>query len=108
VTKLREVLRAFEQARGPISLDDLSRQLGVDRGTLEAMLDFWVRKGRLRGVNPAQLPDGCTACSTASGCPFAVNRGATSSRNLCGESMVTLLRDKYLSILKQCGYNRTK
>ena len=108
MTKLREVLRAFEQAQGPMSLDDLSRQLGVERGTLEAMLDFWVRKGRLRGVNPSQLLDGCTACSAASGCPFVINRGSASLRNLCGESLVTLLRDQYLSILKQCGYNRTK
>jgi hypothetical protein len=108
LTKLREALRAFEQAQGPISLDDLSRQLDVDHGTLEAMLDFWVRKDCLRGVNSSQLPDGCTTCSAVSGCPFVANRGSASLRNLCNESMVTLLRDKYLSILKQCRYNRTK
>jgi hypothetical protein len=108
VTKLRDVLRAFEQAQGPISLDDLSRQLGVDRGTLEAMLDFWVRKGRLRRANPSQSPDGCTACSAASGCPFVVSRGSAFLRHLRGESPVTSLRDQYLSILKRCGYNCTK
>jgi hypothetical protein len=108
LTKLREVLCAFEQAQGPMSLDDLSRRLGVDRGTLDAMLDFWVRKGRLREVNPSQLPEGCAACSGADGCPFVINRGSASLRNLCGERLVTLLRDQYLPILKQCGYNRTK
>jgi hypothetical protein len=108
LTKLREVLRAFEQAQGPMSLDDLSRQLGVDRGTLEAMLDFWVRKGRLREANPSQLPDGCTACSAASGCPLVINRDSASPRNLHGGGLATLLRDRYLSILKQCRYNHTK
>ena len=44
---LRELLQLVETAEGPISLNDLSRHLGVDSAVLEGMLLHWVRKGRL-------------------------------------------------------------
>ena len=56
---LRSVLAAFEDARGPLSLADLSRELGIETGALEGMLDFWLRKGRLRIVGPGASPDSC-------------------------------------------------
>ena len=44
---LRQVLETLEQAQGPIPLDELSRQLGIEHSALEGMVSFWVRKGRL-------------------------------------------------------------
>ena len=44
---LRELLQLVETAEGPLSLTDLGRQLNVDAPVLEAMLQHWVRKGRL-------------------------------------------------------------
>ena len=44
---LREVLRAVESAGGPITLNELSRQLSIDPGVLDGMLAHWSRRGKL-------------------------------------------------------------
>jgi|GEM_PF-336025 len=66
-TTLRQVLTVFEQASVPLSLGQVARELGVERGALEGMIDHWVRKGKLRTVSDGQL---CSACGGARGCPF--------------------------------------
>ncbi|MFN8528546.1 MAG: FeoC-like transcriptional regulator [Anaerolineae bacterium] len=67
-TTLRQVLEYFEQHHGTISLPELARQLGIERSMLEPMLEFWVRKGKLRDTSaPA-----CVTCGSAEGCPFVV------------------------------------
>lgn len=58
---LHAVLEAIEQANGPIALNDLSRQLHLDPGVLDGMIQFWVRKGRI-------LQDGHAAASPHTGC----------------------------------------
>lgn len=70
---LQQVLEAFERAGGPVSLDELSRELGVEPGALEGMITFLVRKGRLREER-AGCGGGGPTCSCAShpgGCAFA-------------------------------------
>ncbi len=71
---LRQVLTAFEQSHEPISLDELSRQLGIERSALDGMIAFWVRKGRLveRGGQMvcANAGSGCTCSSYPGGCAF--------------------------------------
>ncbi|NTV64592.1 MAG: hypothetical protein HGA65_13815 [Oscillochloris sp.] len=69
---LHQVLQAFEQVQGPISLDELSRELGIERGALEGMIDFWVRKGRLKlsGSGCASASIGCSCSSHPGGCAF--------------------------------------
>lgn len=59
----------MRSATQPISSHEIARELGVDAATVEDMIAFWVRKGKLRDVNA------CTTCSTGScgGCPFVVN-----------------------------------
>lgn len=61
---LHAVLHAIEQARGPVLLSDLSRDLGIDSGVLQELLQFWVRKGRLKldGVDGAAPSSTHTAC----------------------------------------------
>ncbi len=67
-TTLRQVLEYFEVGQGAVSLPQLARTLGIERGMLQTMLEYWVRKGKIREVNaPA-----CTTCGTANGCPFIV------------------------------------
>jgi hypothetical protein len=64
---LRKVLDYFETSRECISLDLLASELDLPEGQLESMLDFWVRKGRLRlsSLNSAQ----CGSCGKKSdGC----------------------------------------
>jgi FeoC like transcriptional regulator len=69
---LQQVLQAFETATGPISLDELSRDLGVERGALEGMIAFWVRKGRLKESGGAcgSAGLGCSCSSHPGGCSF--------------------------------------
>lgn len=68
---LNQVLHALQTADGPISLDELSRRLEIDRGALEGMIAFWVRKGKLRdeSVCGSRGP-GCTCSSHPGGCTF--------------------------------------
>lgn len=44
---LWNVLREVEVAQGPLTFGELSRRLNIEPGVLEAMIQFWVRKGRL-------------------------------------------------------------
>ena len=72
---LYDVLQALEHAPGPISLEQLSKQLGVERAVLEDMISFWVRKGRLRDSSMmgkhACPTGGCHGCSPhEEGCIF--------------------------------------
>ena len=45
---LYQVLEEIEQAHGPVLVKDLSKKLNLDPGVLVGMIQFWVRKGRLR------------------------------------------------------------
>jgi hypothetical protein len=69
---LQQVLQAFELATGPVSLDELSRQLGMERSALEGMIAFWVRKGRLKedGGTCGAAGSGCSCSSHPGGCSF--------------------------------------
>ena len=72
---LREVLRAVESADGPITLNELSRQLSIDPGVLDGMLAHWLRRGKL--MIDAETGAACAgssapvACSCGSGSPGA-------------------------------------
>ena len=68
---LRQVLNHFEQQSGAVSLTAMARELNMELPMLHEMINYWVRKGRLRQVND----DACAlSCSTnsncAKGCPF--------------------------------------
>jgi hypothetical protein len=69
---LQQVLQAFKRASGPISLDELSRELGIERSALEGMIAFWVRKGRLKegGGACGSAGPGCSCSSHPGGCSF--------------------------------------
>ncbi|MCU0490151.1 MAG: FeoC-like transcriptional regulator [Chloroflexaceae bacterium] len=70
---LHQVLQALEGTQGLISLDELSRQLGVERSALDGMIAYWVRKGRLRELNGTACTSGCGSCGhrAEGGCAFA-------------------------------------
>lgn len=69
-TTLRRVLQAFEETDDVMRLDELSRELGVDRGTLDNMIQHWVRKGRIRVVE-GQSGE-CGSCGVKGKCGFVV------------------------------------
>lgn len=75
---LHQVLHEIERANGPITLNELSRRLDVEASALQGMIEFWVRKGRLRddeaatavatsSCTPGQCGDNCFGLSA---CPF--------------------------------------
>jgi hypothetical protein len=66
---LRQVLRELESAEGPVNLNDLGRKLGVERGALEGMIAFWVRKGRLKDDYATATMGACARGDCAVCCP---------------------------------------
>lgn len=68
---LYRVLQEIESSRGPVSLNDLSRRLGLERSALQGMIAYWVRKGRLIDDYAAALESGCGRQDCAASCPAA-------------------------------------
>jgi hypothetical protein len=68
---LKQLLQEIESSQGPLSLDDLSRKLGVERSALEGMIAFWVRKGRLKEDYAAALQGMCPGAECDLTCPEA-------------------------------------
>ncbi len=66
-TTLRRVLEYVEDQAGAVSLAQMARELGVPRPLLQEMIDYWVRRGRLREAGAAS----CGTCGSASLCPAA-------------------------------------
>ena len=68
---LTRILNEYRKSGGFISLDRLSRKLGVDRSALEGMLETLVRQGRLREIGPTA--QACGSCSSG-GCHGCASR----------------------------------
>ncbi len=63
---LSEILKAFEESKGPMDLKELSRQLGTEPSALGGMLGLLVRQGKLREIKPGS--EVCRHCSSRSSC----------------------------------------
>ncbi|MEC3952462.1 FeoC-like transcriptional regulator [Nocardia sp. CDC153] len=67
---LRRVLAEITESRGDFNLDQVARTVGVSADEARAMVDYWVRKGRL---SVEQIGSGCptTGCGgcVRSACP---------------------------------------
>ena len=72
---LSEIVRQFADARESVTLADISRRLGIERGALDGMIQLLVRKGRLREVRGAA---DCGACGSAAACHSVGQGGAES------------------------------
>ena len=74
---LQQVLHEIENANAPITLQTLSHRLAIEPSALQGMIDFWVRKGRLRdddAVDDCSMSGGCGgSCGGATGCAFVVD-----------------------------------
>ncbi len=69
-TLLKQVLQTFEESKTPLSMAEMAERLGVEPGVLDGLIDYWVRKGRLRQTGtPAAR---CGACGHQNGCPYVV------------------------------------
>jgi len=70
-SQLSSVLDRFVNQSAPVSISQMAREMQIEPGVLHSMIDYWVRKGRLREVNSGG--EACTSCGGKSGCPFIVN-----------------------------------
>jgi hypothetical protein len=87
IEMLQRVLREIEASQGTINLNDLAHKLGVERSALAGMIEFWIRKGRLK-VDDWEFETVCGTCSGAAcggsypgpqGCPFVMKMPRTFS-----------------------------
>jgi hypothetical protein len=69
-SQLREVLNRFTDQSTPISINQMARDMHIDVGVLHDMIDYWVRKGKLREVN--SNGEACHTCGIKGTCPFIV------------------------------------
>ena len=68
-SKLGKVLEIFESAREPLAMQQAARSLGISEIQLEGMLEYWVRKGRLKRVDSQA---GCGTCAANGDCAFVL------------------------------------
>ena len=86
---LRQVLQELESAPGPVNINELSQKLGIERSALEGMIQFWVRKGRLKTGSQAatEMAELCTtgscgcACAGPVECPYVITMPQTYTLN---------------------------
>ena len=88
---LHQVLRELETAQEAVDLNQLAHKLGVERSALQGMIQFWVRKGRLKDdrqeAQAANVSCACAAecrssCGEVQGCPFLMKLPRTYSLKL--------------------------
>ena len=74
-TTLRAVLNTFQHTREPLSLAQMARDLDIPMGMLEGMIEYWIRKGKIREVGSAAACGStiCGSCSSAKSCGYAPN-----------------------------------
>ncbi|HID53206.1 MAG TPA: hypothetical protein EYP41_14380 [Anaerolineae bacterium] len=72
---LHQVLDEIEAATGPLTVNELGCRLDVDASALLPMIEFWVRKGRLR--------DEDTAVTEASTCATGNCGSSCAGANSC-------------------------
>lgn len=69
-SQLSTVLERFTRQSAPVSVNQMAREMQMDPGMLHSMIDYWVRKGKLREVNGSG--SACTSCGVKGACPFVV------------------------------------
>lgn len=67
-SQLRQVLTYFEEGQETVSLNQMAQKLGIERPLLEGMIDYWVKRGKLREVGATA----CQTCGSTSHCPFVM------------------------------------
>jgi hypothetical protein len=87
---LQKVLNEVKRAGGTVNLNELALKLNVERSALDGMIQFWIRKGRIRDDDLAESQpfeacqtNGCAGnCPGPKGCPFVMTPPRTFSIKL--------------------------
>ena len=70
---LSHIVEEFRNAKGPLTLSEMARRLGVEHSALEGMVQFLVRKGKLRAAGTDTTA--CGQCGLRSGCGHRLASG---------------------------------
>ena len=73
-TVLRKLLDLVEESQGAISIQALAGELGVTPPRVESMLDYWIRKGKIK---PSVGLSNCGSCGALDNCPFVLEMPRT-------------------------------
>lgn len=72
---LSQIIGLLKSADRPLSLEQLSQQIAVERSALEAMLEHLVQKGKISRISPSISKTGekqafsfCAGCQTKAYC----------------------------------------
>lgn len=65
---LYQILNEYKKSGGAVSLDVLSRKLGVEKSALEGMLQTLVRQGKLREITVSSASCGGCHGGSCGGC----------------------------------------
>lgn len=78
---LSQIIGLLKSADRPLSLDQLSRQVAVERSALEAMLAHLVQKRKINRISPSTSKMGekqafsfCAGCQTKAYCADSNNK----------------------------------
>jgi len=71
---LSKLIILFEDTPGTLSITSLARELDVSPGRAEEMVEFWIRKGRIKASS--HLTE-CGTCSVQGDCPFVLEMPRT-------------------------------
>ena len=77
---LHQVISEIKNSQGAVSVKEIGQKLNIEPTAVEDMIEFWVRKGRLKvdqNFSPqSDLAGGCAGCTSsctgAEQCPFVM------------------------------------
>ena len=69
-SNLGQILKFFEDSRNAVTLNSIARELDLTPARVESMIEYWVRKGRIRLAEDVKE---CGSCGIQGNCPFAID-----------------------------------
>jgi len=66
-SKLGRLITIIEETKGALSFQELAEELDATPERVQGMLDFWIKKGKIKTVTSSIE---CGTCSTQDDCPF--------------------------------------
>jgi hypothetical protein len=67
---LRQILTFFEDTKNAVPLNAIARDLNLSLARVESMVEYWVRKGKIRLSEETR---DCRSCGVNANCPFVLN-----------------------------------
>ena len=69
-SNLGQILKFFEDSRNAVTLNSIARELDLTPARVESMIEYWVRKGRIRLAEDVKE---CGSCGIQGNCPFVID-----------------------------------